>query len=184
MVQCVMAQLLTWNVVKSQGVALLERYTHNPSEHFSWKLSMIRVPLSVHEYFSGVIKADMWDEGGRMVKNKFEERENMINPKIMAQLETVNQLQYFKYDETGLLEERDHRGNSYSAKDFLIKINMWTVVVQLCLVFFSRFCWTRSTEVLQVRSTSTSVSSKEWSLVVRGKLTLRKIGIRMLICEC
>jgi hypothetical protein len=85
MAQCIMAQLSTWNVVKSQGVAL-ERYTHNPSEHFSWKLSMIRVPLSDHEYFSGVIKEDMWDEDGRMVKNKLEERENMINPEIMAQL--------------------------------------------------------------------------------------------------
>jgi hypothetical protein len=103
MAQYIMAQLSTWNVVKSQGVAL-DRYTQNPSEYFSWKFSMHRVPLSDHHFFSGVIKEDMWDKDGRMVKNKWEERENMINPEIMAQLETVNQLQYFKYDETGLLE--------------------------------------------------------------------------------
>ena len=133
-----MAQLSTWNVVKSQGVAL-ETYTHNPSEHFSWKLSMLREPLSDHEYFSGVMKEDMWDEDGRMVKNKWEERENMINPEIMAQLETVNQLQYLNMMKRVYWRNEITVGNSCSSKDFRIKINMWTVVVQLCLVLSQDF---------------------------------------------
>ena len=53
-----------------------------------------------------------------MVKNKWEERDNMINPDIMAQLETLNNLQYLKYDETGLLEKRDHRGKFVHCKRF------------------------------------------------------------------
>jgi hypothetical protein len=104
MAQCVMAQLLTWNVVKSQGVAL-ERYTLNPTEYFSWKSHWIMLPLDDDEFFAGIIKEDMCDDDGRMVKNKWEERENMINPDIMAQLETVNKLQYLKCDETRSLWE-------------------------------------------------------------------------------
>ena len=118
MAQCVMAQLLTWNVVKSQGVAL-EFLTLDPTEYFNWGSQWCMLPLGDYEFFAGVIKEDiMCDEDGRMVKNKWEERENMINPDIMAQLETVNKLQYLKYDETGLLEKRDNYGKFFQCTRF------------------------------------------------------------------
>ena len=105
----------------------------------------------------------------------------MINPRIMTHLETVNKLQYFKCDETNLLEKRDCRGNFLqcitvhcSARDTRTKINMLIAVVPLCLVLFSRFCWTHSTGVLRVPSSWTSTSSKGWRLVVQERLTLRK----------
>jgi hypothetical protein len=82
-----------------------------------------------------------------LVAHLLGEREIVINPE-MAQLEMMNTLQYFKYDETNLLEEQDDRGK----RDFRIKINMSIAVVLLCLVLFSRFWWTHSTGVLRFSS--------------------------------
>jgi hypothetical protein len=116
MAQCVMAQLLTWNVVKSKGAKL--DYYHDPTGYLNWGSQWSMGPLDDLEFFAGVRTENMCDDEGRMVKKKWEERENMINRDIMAQLETVNKLQYLKYDETGLLEKRDNYGKFFQCTRF------------------------------------------------------------------
>jgi hypothetical protein len=81
----------------------------------------------------------------------------------------------FKYDETGLLEERDHRGKFLQFKRFPDKNQHVDSGGSTLFGPFSRFCWTPSAEVLQVRSTSTSISSKECLMKGLHKWKLLKL---------
>ena len=64
-----------------------------------------------------VLNKNIWDEDDRVMKKKWEEKEIVIKPKIMAHLEMVNKLQYFKYKPTNLLEDRDHRCKRFPDKN-------------------------------------------------------------------